>query len=58
MEDIANGKTYTKEYADKNGIRYENEFTVTHIVPLNELKTESFTQISEPALTQGPPPVV
>lgn len=48
VEDIANGKTYTKEYADKNGIRYENEFTVTHIVPLNELKTESFTQISEP----------
>jgi predicted GNAT family N-acyltransferase len=50
VEDIANGKTYTKEYADKNGIRYENEFTVTHIVPLNELKTESVTQISEPQI--------
>jgi hypothetical protein len=38
IESTSDGKTYTKEYADKNGIKYENEpFTVTHIVPLSEL---------------------
>lgn len=44
IESISDGKTYTKEYADKNGIKYENEpFTVTHIVPLSEF---SITQKS------------
>jgi hypothetical protein len=39
VEDSTNGKSYTKEYADKNGIKYDNERTVTHIVPLSEFKT-------------------
>ena len=38
VQDRTNGKPYTKEYADKNEIKYDNEFTVEHILPINELK--------------------
>jgi hypothetical protein len=37
VEDSTNGKSYTKEYADKNGIKYDNERTITYVVPLSEL---------------------
>ena len=37
----SDGKSYTKEYADANGIKYDNESTVEHIVPLEDLKSES-----------------
>ena len=39
IEDSTNGKSYTKEYADKNGIKYDNERVVKHIVPLSDLQT-------------------
>ena len=39
VEDSKTGKTYTKEYADKNNIKYINEpYTEEHIVPLADLK--------------------
>ena len=41
VEASSDGKSYTKEYADANGIKYDNERTVEHIVPLEELKSES-----------------
>lgn len=38
VESAIDGETYTKEYADKNGIKYTNEPSiVTHIVPLSDL---------------------
>ena len=37
IESSQDGKTYTKEYADKNGIKYDNEYTKTHIVPIEDL---------------------
>jgi ribosomal protein S18 acetylase RimI-like enzyme len=37
VEDSTDGKSYTKEYADKNGIKYDNERTITYVVPLSEL---------------------
>ncbi len=39
VEDSTNGDSYTKEYADKNGIKYDNESIVEHIVPLADLQT-------------------
>ena len=33
----SDGKTYTKEYADANGIKYDNTHIVEHTVPLSEL---------------------
>jgi hypothetical protein len=39
VEDNTTGKSYTKEYADKNGIKYDNERIVEHIVPIDELKS-------------------
>ena len=39
VEDSTNGDSYTKEYADKNGIKYDNERIVEHIVPLADLQT-------------------
>jgi hypothetical protein len=37
VEDSITGKTYSKEYADKNGIKYDNTSTELHIVPISEL---------------------
>ena len=37
VEDSITGKTYSKEYADKNGIKYGNTSTELHIVPTSEL---------------------
>jgi hypothetical protein len=37
VESSSDGTKYTKEYADENGIKYENEYIETHIVPLSEL---------------------
>jgi hypothetical protein len=45
VQDNANGKSYTKEYADKNGIKYDNEYTVEHIVPLDELQIAKKTEV-------------
>jgi broad specificity phosphatase PhoE len=60
----ADGAIYTKEYADKNGIKYENDPSVkTHIVPLEELtakKTEDASPQSkeqqQKSLKQGSEP--
>ena len=39
VEASSDGKSYTKEYADANGIKYDNERTVEHIVPLEDLQS-------------------
>jgi len=48
VEDIATGQSFSKEYAIKNSIKYQNEHVELHIVPLEELNkinnTESFSQ--------------
>lgn len=42
VESASDGKTYSKEYADANNIKYDNEpHTVTHIVPISEIKNET-----------------
>jgi len=40
VESSKNGKSYTKEYADANGIKYDNERTVEHIVTIAELQAQ------------------
>ena len=41
VESSVDGKTYTKEYADKNGIPYENAPSIkTHVVPLEDLNVK------------------
>ena len=40
VESSKDGKSYTKEYADANGIKYDNEYTVEHIVSLEDLQKE------------------
>jgi len=41
VEDLRDGKTYSKEYADANGIKYDkdNTYVEEHIVTLEHLKT-------------------
>ena len=39
VESSSDGKRYTKEYADANGIKYDNERIVEHIVPLEDLQS-------------------
>ncbi|MBK7806833.1 MAG: hypothetical protein IPJ51_11090 [Saprospiraceae bacterium] len=39
VESSSDGRSYTKEYADANGIKYDNERTVEHIVPLEDLQS-------------------
>ena len=39
VEASSDGKSYTKEYADANGIKYDNERTIEHIVPLEDLQS-------------------
>jgi hypothetical protein len=53
VEASSDGKSYTKEYADANGIKYDNERTVEHIVPLEDLKSESLVS-KEQAPTEIP----
>lgn len=48
VESSIDGKSYTKEYADANGIKYDNERTVEHIVPLEDLQTNA-----NPTLSNG-----
>jgi hypothetical protein len=48
VESSIDGKSYTKEYADANGIKYDNERIVEHIVPLEDLKSESLIKPTEP----------
>jgi ribosomal protein S18 acetylase RimI-like enzyme len=48
VEASSDGKSYTKEYADANGIKYDNERTVEHIVPLEDLKSESLSKEQAP----------
>jgi len=38
VESSEDGKSYTKEYADANGIKYDNERTTEHIVALEDLE--------------------
>ena len=54
VEDNVTGKSYTKEYADKNGIKYDNERIVEHIVPLAELQvtpTEGVEEVVQEEVT-------
>jgi len=52
VEASSDGKSYTKEYADANGIKYDNESTVEHIVPLEDLKSESLLSKEQPSNKQ------
>lgn len=47
VEASSDGKSYTKEYADANGIKYDNERTVEHIVPLEDLQSLKETPKAE-----------
>lgn len=37
VESSKDGKIYSKEFADTNGIKYDNEHTVEHLVPISEI---------------------
>lgn len=47
VEASSDGKSYTKEYADANGIKYDNEKTVEHIVPLEDLQSLKEAPVQE-----------
>lgn len=47
VEASSDGKSYTKEYADANGIKYDTERTVEHIVPLEDLQSLKETPVQE-----------
>ena len=49
----SDGKSYTKEYADANGIKYDNETTVEHIVPLEDLQSLQSTPKAEEKVSGG-----
>lgn len=48
------GKSYTKEFADKNGIAYKDEHTVTHIVPIDELRSTKEQPSEQPTPSVTP----
>ena len=58
------GKSYTKEYADANGIKYDNEYTVEHIVSLEDLQKEQSLPTKEvkdnakPTISKEQQPIV
>ena len=57
VESSQDGKNYTKEYADANGIKYDNERIVEHIVPISELQAqEEVTPTTEAAPKAAPAP--
>jgi len=48
IESAKDGSTHSKEYADANGIKYDNEHTIEHTVPLSDLnKTKTEPTVSE-----------
>ncbi|HRG27399.1 MAG TPA: DEAD/DEAH box helicase family protein [Chitinophagales bacterium] len=52
VESSIDGKSYTKEYADANGIKYDNERTVEHIVPLEDLQQKPVEPTPENAAAE------
>lgn len=48
VESSKDGKEYSKEYADANGIKYHNESTVEHIVPISDLSIQSPSSSNTP----------
>jgi len=55
VESSKDGQSYTKEYADANNIKYDNERTVTHTVPLSDLqsKIKEENAIQKPTTEEG-----
>ena len=64
VESSKDGKSYTKEYADANGIKYDNEYTVEHIVSLEDLQKEQSLPTKEvkdnakPTISKEQQPIV